>query len=275
MARIDIHNIDCLQVSIPDDSVNLFICDPPFGIGEANFEKHYKRAKDGVTNSYVEAPVAYETWTRNLLAIASKKLRNDGTIYVVSGWTRLGDVLNAIRDCGNLHTINHCIWKYNFGVYTTNKFVSSHYHILMLSKSQSPKFNTHCRFGPHEAAGASGGKALYQDLEDVFVINKEYKPAKHGVIKNINKLPDALVEKLIMYSSNPGDMVCDFFMGNFTTAYNALRDQISDLCLMAGQTAASTGRERAGGHSAKFAFGGGGDGGREYGVYSVPYRAAC
>ena len=37
-------------------------------------------------------------------------------------------------------------------------------------------------------------------------------------MKNINKLPEELVKKMIQYSSNEGDLVCDFFLGNFTTA---------------------------------------------------------
>ena len=32
-----------------------------------------------------------------------------------------------------------------------------------------------------------------------------------------NKLPEELVKKMVQYSSNEGDVVCDFFMGNFTT----------------------------------------------------------
>lgn len=59
---------------------------------------------------------------------------------------------------------------------------------------------------------------LYRDLEDVFCINKEYAP---GEMKNQNKLPEELIKKLILYSSNENDMVCDFFQGNFTTAYVA------------------------------------------------------
>jgi site-specific DNA-methyltransferase (adenine-specific) len=75
-----------------------------------------------------------------------------------------------------------------------------------------------CRFGSQEK-DSKGGSLVYQDLEDVFVIAKDYAPDQ---VKNQNKLPEELIKKLILYSSNPGDMVCDFFMGNFTTAYMAL-----------------------------------------------------
>jgi site-specific DNA-methyltransferase (adenine-specific) len=61
---------------------------------------------------------------------------------------------------------------------------------------------------------------LFDDLEDVFVISKEYHP---GEVKNKNKLPNALIEKLVLYSSDIGDTICDLFLGNFTTAYVGLQ----------------------------------------------------
>jgi site-specific DNA-methyltransferase (adenine-specific) len=78
-------------------------------------------------------------------------------------------------------------------------------------------FNTYCRYGPQEK-DENGKSLLNADLEDVFYINKEYAP---GEFKNINKLPLELINKLILYSSNEGDIVADFFLGNFTTAYGA------------------------------------------------------
>jgi site-specific DNA-methyltransferase (adenine-specific) len=57
-------------------------------------------------------------------------------------------------------------------------------------------------------------------MEDVWIINKEYQSSG---MKNMNKLPSKLVEKIINYSSDKNDMVCDFFMGSFTTADCALR----------------------------------------------------
>src|SRR4030042_413725 len=126
--------------------------------------------------------------------------------------------INAAHELG-LNLINHIIWKYNFGVYTKRKYVTSHYHVLYYGKSKNVTFNLNCRFGSQER-DVDEGSFLYHDLEDVFVINKDYLP---GEIKNQNKLPEELIRKLILYSSNPGDMVCDFFMGNFTTAYVALR----------------------------------------------------
>jgi site-specific DNA-methyltransferase (adenine-specific) len=215
-----IWNMDCIagaRTYLAEESVDLIICDPPFGLRETTFDNLYKRNKDTVIEGYVEAPKDYYNFTKEWMSEAKRILKPDGTLYVIIGHTPLRHVLNAADEL-NLQTINHIIWKFNFGTNATRHFVTSHYSILYLTKQKAkPTFNVHCRFGPQERD--TKGSLLYQDLEDVFVINKEYAPKQ---IKNINKLPNALIEKLILYSSNPEDVVCDFFLGNFTTAYVSL-----------------------------------------------------
>jgi site-specific DNA-methyltransferase (adenine-specific) len=220
MCTVRIHNEKCEagENRLPEESVKLGIFDPPFGIGEAGFNKHYKRDSSNVIKGYCEAPDNYELWTHEWMAEAKRVLHPDGSIYVIIGHTNLRHVLNVAHRLGFV-LVNHVIWKYNFGVNTTKKFVTSHYHVLFFKKSEKSNitFNTYCRFGQQEKT-SDGGSRLYQDMEDVFTINKDYAP---GEKKNQNKLPTELIEKLILYSSNPNDVVCDFFMGNFTTAYAA------------------------------------------------------
>lgn len=211
----NLFNCDCLEGAkehLPDKCLDLQIHDPPFGLGETGFDKLYNRKSEKVLKGYAEAPEDYEAWTRAWLAEAKRTLKDDGAMYVVSGWSKLREVLNAVHDTG-LHLINDVIWHFPFGVYTKRKYVSSHYHVLYLAKSKkAPPFNRFCRFADR--------KAQYADMQDVWAIKKEYHPGK---VKNVNKLPEALVEKMIQYSSKPGDWIGDFFMGNFTTAYVGLR----------------------------------------------------
>jgi len=208
--------IDGAKKHIKSESVDLIICDPPFGINETSFDKHYKRKEDClIIDGYVEAPSDYYKFTHDWISEAKRVLKPDGSFYIISGWSKLKEILNVLDDL-DLCLQNHIIWKYNFGVFTRNKFVTSHYHILYVLKSDKakPTFNTHCRFGSGEKD--LYGKSLnYQDMEDVWTITKEFHQSKK---KNKNKLPTALIEKMLLYSSNAGDVVCDFFQGNFTTA---------------------------------------------------------
>ena len=218
MSIYKIYNEDCITGSpqhFEDESVDLMICDPPFGIKESTMDKHYNRLDSNVIGGYIEAPENYYQFSYDWITQAKRILKPNGSIYIISGWTNLLDVLSACRKI-DLFLINHIIWKYNFGVYTSKKFVSSHYHILYLKKNKksNPVFNTNCRFSSSEKSDKNRS-LLYSDMEDVWMINKEYKPNQ---IKNQNKLPENLVRKIILYSSNKNDTVCDFFLGNFTTA---------------------------------------------------------
>jgi site-specific DNA-methyltransferase (adenine-specific) len=220
---LEIYNEDCVQGAadyLADKSIDLLICDPPFNIGESRFGQMYNRLESNVLAGYVEAPADYFGWSCQWLGQAHRVLKDNGSFYLVSGWSHLPEVLNAVREVG-FQTINHIIWRYNFGVFTKRKYVTSHYHILFLAKPGAKiKFNTECRFSI-QARGPQREALNYRDREDVWTINREYYP---GRLKNSNKLPDELVRKMIQYSSDPGDVVCDFFMGNFTTAYVGLAE---------------------------------------------------
>ena len=215
----ELYNEDCIKgaARIDSNSIDLGIYDPDFGIGGSSFSTLYNRKTSKIIGGYFEAPQDYQSFSNQWIAQATRILKPNGTIYIVSGWTNLRAILNSVEESG-LVTLNHIIWKYNFGVYTTRKFCSSHYHILRLGKSKKVKFNRTCRYTPEEK-NESGGSLLYQDMEDVWYIKKEYS---RGTLKNCNKLPDELVDKMILYSSDPGDLVCDFFLGNGTTAKRAL-----------------------------------------------------
>ena len=215
------YNGDCITGAsiIPDSSVDLIITDPPYGIEGDKLDRHYNRDESFVTGGYVEVPSEqYESFTMGWIRQAERILRPGGSIYIVSGYTHLRHILNALHET-SLEEINHIIWRYNFGVFTSKKYISSHYHILFYAKPGGKRtFNTQCRFSLSEK-DENGGSLNYQDREDVWIINREYKPGK---VKNKNELPTALLSKIIQYSSNEGDLVCDLFLGGFSTAKTAI-----------------------------------------------------
>lgn len=217
------YNIDCVAGAkkyLEDNSIDLIVTDPPYGISGDSLHKHYNRNENFVLDGYIDVPQAeYGHFSQEWIKEAARVLKPGGALYIVSGYTNLMHILVALSNTC-LQEINHIIWKYNFGVYTKNKYISAHYHILYYVKpGAKPVFNTHCRFSDAEKEEASTGSLNYQDREDVWVINKEYKPGK---VKNKNELPTQLLTKIIQYSSNEGDSVCDFFLGSFSTAKVAI-----------------------------------------------------
>ena len=216
------YNEDCItgaQKHLKDNSIDLIVCDPPFGINGHRLNKHYNRDENNVLDGYVDVPEnEYAEFSRQWINEAERVLRPGGSIYIVSGYSNLRHILNALSDT-NLKEVNHLIWKYNFGVYTSKKYISSHYHILYcIKKGGHVTFNKNAFYADSKKT-AQGGSINYLDREDVWIINREYKRRQ---MKNKNELPKSLLGKIIRYSSNPDDLVCDFFLGGFSTAKVAI-----------------------------------------------------
>jgi len=190
------YNCDCIEGAkkyIEDNSVDLIITDPPYGIDGDKLHKHYNRNENNVIEGYVEIPEEeYHHFTNNWIEQAERVLKPGGSIYIVSGYTNLRHILNSLANTSLIEK-NHIIWKYNFGVYTTKKYISSHYHILYYVKpGEKPTFNTFAFYSDSEK-DQNGSSLNYRDREDVWIINREYKP---GMIKNKNELPKALLTKM-------------------------------------------------------------------------------
>ena len=216
------YNEDCISGAkkhIKSNSVDLIITDPPYGINGDKLHQHYNRNEAFVVEGYVEVPSAeYGEFSLNWIKEAERILKPGASIYIISGYTNLYHILFALRQT-SLAEINHIIWKYNFGVYTSKKYVSSHYHILYYQKPGGNRtFNLESRFGVKEKT-LDNTSLNYQDREDVWIINRKYKP---GQVKNKNELPTALLTKMIQYSSKENDLVCDLFLGGFSTAKVAI-----------------------------------------------------
>ena len=117
-----------------DEPADLIFADPPFGIDFKGNMKSYHRKPDAI--SYVEvSKEEYPSFIRDLLEWSYEALKPSGSMWLLSGWNNLGIVLQAIDD-SEFHLINHCIWKYQFGVFTKRRFTTSHYHLLLLVKDE-------------------------------------------------------------------------------------------------------------------------------------------
>jgi len=202
-----IHEGDALDLlpEVPDGAVDLIITDPPFAIDFRAQRLNYNRKGAHVIEGYREIPEEeYGVFTRQWMAEAARVLVPTGSMYVFSGWNRLRDILEGL-DAANLTTVNHLIWKYQFGVFTKKKYVTSHYHILFVVKD--PKKYTFNKLDHYP--------------EDVWTIQREYWKGKR---KTPTKLPREIVRKILLYSSNPGDLVLDPFLGSGTVAVVAQQE---------------------------------------------------
>ena len=202
----EIYRGDCLKLlkDIPDNSINLILTDPPFAIEFKGRRANYHRTPGRVIEGYKEiSKEKYFDFSVQWMKECYRILKDTGSIYVFSGWTNLKDILTAIDEVG-FKVINHLIWKYQFGVFTKRKFVTSHYHIpFCVKNAKKYKFNKIEHY-PEDV-----------QPKDVLEVKREYWTGK---IKTPNKLPLELVAKLLRFSTDEGNIVLDPFMGSGTTA---------------------------------------------------------
>jgi site-specific DNA-methyltransferase (adenine-specific) len=176
---------------------DLIIADPPFGISfsKSSHEygaKEYDLYKDDFT------PDSYLDFSEKWIKSCYNALKPNGSLYIISGWTNLQYILNAIKKT-DFHMLNHAIWHFSWGVYTKRRFVTSHYHIILLVKNKK-NFQFY--------------KQKHYD-EDVFYW-KEYNRGNdpNRIKGHPCQLPIVLLEKLILTSSKKGDLVGDVFSGS-------------------------------------------------------------
>ena len=210
-----IYNQDCIigsKEKIEDNSVDLIVTDPPFAIDFSGLRSNYNRNPLRVVNEYKDIPEkAYFDFTKEWITEAKRVLKEEGSMYIFSGWNNLIDILNVLHEL-DFKIINHIIWKYQFGMNCTKRFISSHYHLLYVSKgNKKRKFYPYSRFSSTEKTKDGKRKARYADMEDVWTINRENWT---GMKKTATKLPAEIIRKILSYSSDKEDLVVDFFSGS-------------------------------------------------------------
>ena len=132
-----VYNQSCIEgmrEHVADNSIDLIFTDPPYGIDGDGLDVHYHRDESNVVPGYIDVPLSqYAKFSQDWINECQRVLRPGGSIYIVSGYTNLHHILNALH-ATDLEEVNHLIAKYSFGVNASKKWVSSHYHVLFWQK---------------------------------------------------------------------------------------------------------------------------------------------
>ena len=216
---------DCIAwlESLRPSSVDLIFADPPYNIGKADWDSF-------------ESHDAYIEWSLKWIALASRALKPHGSLYVCG----FSEILADLRRPAAQH-FSGCrwlVWFYKNKANLTKDWGRSHESILHYRKSRSFTFNVddvRVPYGRHtlkypvhpqaessQYAGRKGREKTWQPHphgakpKDVFEIpvtsNGMAEKTPHPTQK-----PEELVRRLVIASSNEGDLVADPFTGSGTT----------------------------------------------------------
>ena len=189
---------------IPSKSVQLIVTDPPY-----NLNKDYGNNQDKLEfEEYLE-------FSRQWLKEANRILMDNGTIYVFMGMRYISYIYQFLEQELGLHFNSWITWFYTQGIGKTKGFSPRHDDILMFTKH--PKkfvFNLDAIRVPQKfyrsvnnMRGANPGNVW--EFSHMHYCNRNRK--KHPTQK-----PEGLFERMILASSNEGDMVVDPFVGSGT-----------------------------------------------------------
>ncbi len=212
---------DCLEIlrQIPDDSVDACFADPPF-----NLKKKYTSYDDQ------KALEDYLSWCEEWLSELVRVTKPEGSIFVhnIPKWlTYFADYLNQIA------VFRHWISWDSMSVPLGKTLLPAHYGILYYTKRRKGfKFydvripHKKCRLCDAYLKDYGGKKAqmhpfgtLASDVwTDIHRIRHNKRRDEHPC-----QLPIHLLERIVLMSSDPGDVILDPFVGTGTTAVAAKR----------------------------------------------------
>jgi len=206
-----IYNEDCIRglKGLPDNSVNLIIADPPYGVSnKGKFEipeKNYYRVNESWD-------IDVDKLTKSFIKESYRVLKDGGAIYITASFHNLRLCWDALEKEGFTFRNNLIFAKTNampikfakqIGVYAY-----SHEYALYFTKGKTKTFN-------YEKLKRINGD---NQCRDFVIITMNDRASNKGKHKHPTMKPLELIKLFVMASSNEGDIVLDPFMGSGTTA---------------------------------------------------------
>ena len=224
---------DCLDVlgRLPDESIQLIVCDPPYNIRMAGWDSHQN----------------YVAWASTWLREAERVLAPRGSLAIFGGLQFQGeagsgdllDIMSYMRTSSRMRLVNLIVWNYPNGMSAQRFFASRHEEIAWFAKTARYYFDLDAVREPYD-----------EDTKRLYARDKRLRPdsvAKGRNPTNVWRLtrlngnaaervghptqkPTAVVRRLIRALSYPGSAVMDFFAGSAVTTAVAIEEGRHSIC---------------------------------------------
>jgi DNA modification methylase len=220
-----IYHGDCRAVlpALPDKSIDLIFADPPYNLQlRRELWRPNMTRVDAVDDAWDQFAdfAAYDAFTREWLTACRRVLKDTGTIWVMGTYHNIYRVGSLLQDLG--------FWFLNDVIFVkTNpmphfrgvRFANAHETLLWCKKSREQKKYT---FHYHAMKELNDGKQMRSDWLLPICQGPE-RLKVNGEKMHPTQKPEALLYRVVLASSNPGDIVLDPFFGTGTTGAVARR----------------------------------------------------
>jgi DNA modification methylase len=215
---------DCLQVlkTLPDKSVDMVFADPPYNL---QLEKELWRPNatrvNGVDESWDRFTnfEAYDRFTQEWLVGCRQALKDTGTIWVIGSYHNIFRVGRIMQDLG-FWILNDIVWIKNNPMPNFHgvRFTNAHETLIWAQKIKGNRytFNYQAMKSINQDPQSNSGLQMRSDWRLSLCTGKE-RLKINGEKAHPTQKPEALLERVVISSTDPGDIILDPFFGSGTT----------------------------------------------------------
>jgi len=209
---------DCIRIlqSLPDASVDLVFADPPYNLQLRNelYRPNMTRV-EAVTDAWDQfgSLEAYDRFSEAWLRECRRVLKKDGTLWVIGSYHNIFRLGKIIQDLG-FWILNDVIWiKTNpMPNFRGVRFTNAHETLIWAAREKKSRYV----FNHHAMKSLNGDLQMRSDWL-LPICNGNERLRENGKKVHSTQKPEALLYRVILSSTDPGDLVLDPFFGTGTT----------------------------------------------------------
>ncbi|MGX9355772.1 DNA methyltransferase [Roseobacteraceae bacterium S113] len=210
---------DCIEAmaSLPSDSVDLIFADPPYNLQlKGELHRPDNSRVDAVDDEWDQFSsfAAYDAFTRAWLKEARRILKPNGAIWVIGSYHNIFRVGSALQDAG-YWILNDVVWRKSNPMpnFRGKRFTNAHETMIWASKAEGAKYT----FNYEALKALNEGIQMRSDWVLPICNGGERLKNDDGEKAHPTQKPESLLHRILVGSTNPGDIVLDPFFGTGTT----------------------------------------------------------
>ena len=217
---------DCIEQlrKIPDKSVDLVFADPPYNLQLGGDLLRPDNSKvDAVDDHWDQFASfkAYDDFTKAWMAECQRVLKDDGALWVIGSYHNIFRVGVVLQDLG-FWILNDVVWRKSNPMpnFKGTRFANAHETLIWAAKSRGAKRYT---FNYDAMKMANDEVQMRSDWTLPLCTGEERIKGADGHKAHPTQKPEALLHRVILTSTRPGDVILDPFFGVGTTGAAAKR----------------------------------------------------
>ena len=210
---------DCVAAmdALPAGSVDLIFADPPYNLQlRGALHRPDNSRVDAVTDDWdrFDTMASYDAFTRAWLRAARRVLKPDGAIWTIGSYHNVFRVGAALQDAG-FWILNDVVWRKSNPMpnFRGKRLTNAHETLIWASRSDRSRYT----FNYEALKAANDGVQMRSDWTLPICTGHERLKNERGEKAHPTQKPEALLFRVLLASTNAGDIVLDPFFGTGTT----------------------------------------------------------